>query len=122
MGTPLRYTGSVVKGIGKAGELGFPTLNIHLPEHDPVSGIYAARVAHHDTVYNAVVYADQARHMLEAHLLDFEKDLYGETITIELFDKLRERIAFVDDASLQKAIAEDVLNAEDYFLGKQSGS
>ncbi len=119
MDKPLTYSGVVAKGIGKAGELGFPTVNIPLPEHDPVSGIYAGRVKHYDVVYNAVVYADQARHMLEAHLLDFEKDLYNENITIVLHEKLRERAAFPDDASLQKAIAEDVLNAEDYFLSRQ---
>ena len=118
MEKPVSYSGKVVKGMGKAGELGFPTVNIPLPEADPVSGIYVARVKHHDFTYNAVVYADHARHMLEAHLLDFEKDLYGEEITIELLNKLRERAAFPDDASRQKAIAEDVLNAEDYFYSK----
>ncbi|MEK9176685.1 MAG: riboflavin kinase [Patescibacteria group bacterium] len=112
------YTGVVVKGIGRAAELGFPTVNILLPDGDPVSGIYVGRVTHKDVTYNAVVYADQGRHMLEAHLLDFEKNLYDETITVILFEKLRERGTFPDDASLQKAIAEDVLNAEDYFLHK----
>jgi riboflavin kinase/FMN adenylyltransferase len=119
MDTPIKYSETVAKGIGKAGALGFPTVNIPLPEADPVSGIYVGRVMHHDFTYNAVVYADAARHMLEAHLLDFEKELYGETITIELVKKLRERAAFPDDTSLQKAIAEDVLNAADFFYQKQ---
>ncbi len=104
--------------MGKAGELGFPTINIPIPEHDTISGIYVGRVMHKDVVYNAAIYADAARHMLEAHLLDFEKELYGEAITIELLKKVRERAAFPDDTALQKAIAEDVLNAGEYFLNK----
>lgn len=111
----IHYTGTVVSGMGKASELGFPTLNIALPDGDESSGIYVARVTHDAHVYNAVVYADQARHLFEAHLLDFELTLKEGTIEIELIQKLRERADFPDDAALQKAIAEDVLAAEEYF-------
>ena len=115
---PLKFTGKVIRGSGKASELGFPTLNIPLSEHATVSGIYAARVFHEDVIYNAVAYADLGRGLLEAHLLDFEKDLHDEPITVELVEKLRERGDFPDDQSLQRAIAEDVLTAEDYFLNR----
>lgn len=106
----------VRKGSGAAARLGFPTANIALDD-DSVSGIYAARVTakEGEAPYDAAAYADQRRNVLEAHLLDFNGDLGGASITIELVEKLRESARFDDERALRDAIAADVEAARAFF-------
>ena len=94
--------------------MGFPTINIPLDDAD-VSGIYAARVKVGEEEYEAAVYADQKRKLLEAHLLDFSADLYGENVTVELLKKVREAKVFANDKDLREAIAHDVTSVREYF-------
>ena len=108
------YTGIVQKGAKRGKELGFPTANIALDDAS-VSGIYAAKVKVGDTEYKAAAFADQERKILEAHLLDFAGDLYGQSITIELLKKIRESALFTDDAVLRAAIAADIAKVREYF-------
>lgn len=108
------YKGIVGKGTKRAKALGYPTVNIPL-EDDSVSGIYSAKVKVGEEEYEAVAYADQKRKVLEAHLLDFSADLYGWNVTIELLKKVRENKKFLDDESLQKAIADDIVAVRAYF-------
>ena len=60
-------------------------------------------------------FADPARGVLEAHLLDFSDDLYGMEITVELHKKLREAADFESDAELRNAIAQDIASVREYF-------
>ena len=108
------YTGIVQSGSKRASALGYPTLNIPLDNADP-SGIYAAFVKIGEEKYEAVVFADQKRKLLEAYLLDFSKDVYGWKVTMELLKKIRESKKFTDDAGLRKAIAEDVTSVRQYL-------
>jgi riboflavin kinase/FMN adenylyltransferase len=113
-----RYDGVVVEGQKRGAALGFPTANIALV--DPaLSGIYAGRVLALGHAYHAAVYADQKRMLLEAHLLDFSGDLYGEAITIEVFEKIRDSLRFENEAQLQQAIAEDITRIREYFKNHQ---
>ncbi|RJQ33563.1 FMN adenylyltransferase [Candidatus Parcubacteria bacterium] len=100
--------GVVQKGKGYAGTLGFPTVNI--PLADDISGIFAARVTvkEGEAPYMAAVFADPKRKILEAHILDFEDDLVGQEIGIELFEKIRETEKFESEDDLRAAIAEDI--------------
>ena len=84
-----------------------------------MSGIYAAHVLIDGKEYPAAVYADQKRNVLEAYLLDFSGDMYGQTITIRLYDKVRENEMFLDDTTLKAAIAEDVRAVQKYFKDKK---
>ena len=110
----MKYTGIVQKGAGRSAALGFPTINIPLDDAN-ASGIYAARVKVGEEEYEAAVYADQKRKLLEAHLLDFSKDLYGWNVGIELLKKIRESEKFTDETLLRKAIARDVVSVREYF-------
>ena len=111
------YKGIVQKGKRRGTALGFPTVNIALEDAE-VSGVYAAKVRIGDTEYQAAAFADPGRKLLEAHLLDFlaqggsalgrSGDLYGKSVEIELFEKIRKNTRFPDDAALRAAIAEDV--------------
>jgi len=113
--THKTYSGIVEKGSGYAGRLGFPTVNIPLP--DDMSGIFAARVTikEGDTPYMAAVFADPKRKILEAHILDFNDNLIGENIMIELFEELRETEMFDDEERLRATIVRDVAATRTYF-------
>src|SRR3989344_7945332 len=102
------YTGIVIRGKGRATALGYPTVNIPL-EDLSVSGIYSARVKVGDVKYEAAVFADPKRKLLEAHLLDFSGELYGKKISIELCEKIRDSKKFGNDEALRLAIEEDIV-------------
>lgn len=115
---PLVFRGLVQKGIHRAESLGFPTVNIPLADKK-ISGIYAARVtvAQDEDAYMAAVYADQKRGVLEAHLLDFDDDLYDMEIEISLLGKIREDKKFEGEAELSAAIQDDISRVREYFNG-----
>lgn len=115
--TTRSYSGTVIRGESTGTRLGFPTANIALEDSD-VTGIYAAKVLVDDMEYEAGVYANQKRHILEAHLLDFSGDLYGKEITILLHEKIRddkEFSSFSNEAELSRAIQGDVEKVRKYF-------
>lgn len=101
------YTGIVEKGEGRAMRLGFPTINIPLPDAD-VAGIYAAQVKTDGDAYPAAAFADPGRGILEAHLIGFSGDLYGQSVSIALVEKIRDSMHFEDETALSAAIAGDV--------------
>ncbi len=108
------FTGIVKAGSQRAAALGYPTINIPLADTD-VSGIYAALVKVGEEEYEAVAFADQGRKLLEAHILDFSKDLYGWNVKVHLLKKVRENKKFTDDTSLKVAIMEDVASVRAHF-------
>ena len=109
------YAGIVEAGSRRAAALGYPTINIPLTDAS-VAGIYAARVYVKDSApYIAAAFADSSRGVLEAHLLDFEDDLYGLEITIELHKKIREAADFESEKVLKEAIESDIAITREYF-------
>jgi len=110
----MRYSGIVQKGSGMGRKLGFPTANVLLP-HEVGAGIYAGQVFFDDKTYPAAMYADAERRLLEAHILDFNGDLYGKSIEVEPLEKVRNDIVFADEAEAQRTIATDVQKVREYF-------
>jgi FAD synthase len=110
----MRFTGVVEKGSGGGRRLGFPTANIPLSD-DSISGIYAAKVHFDGAEYNAAVYADTRRKLLEAHILGIGLDLYGKQIEIVLLKKIREDRVFKDAEEAMRAIDADVRAVKDYY-------
>jgi riboflavin kinase/FMN adenylyltransferase len=91
-----RVRGRVEQGAGRGKGLGFPTVNLPLaPGQDIAHGIYAVRVEHKGRRYHAAGYVGArptfggGRPVLEAYLLDFSGDLYGEEIEVEFIECLR---------------------------------
>jgi len=109
----MKYKGIVQKGGGSGRTLGFPTANITCGTD--LSGIYSGMVRFAGEEYGAAVYADTKRKLLEAHLLDFNGDLYGKEIEIELMKKIREDKQFADEVEAKRTIAWDVEAVEAYF-------
>jgi len=112
MKLPLTVEGLVVEGEGRGRSLGFPTANLELaPGHQlPPSGIYAGAAHGHRAAISVGVnpHYGGTRPHIEVHLLDFEGDLYGQRLEVELWQRLRDEAAFESEQALVDQIALDV--------------
>jgi riboflavin kinase/FMN adenylyltransferase len=112
LGRPLELDGTVVPGDQRGGTLGFPTANLRLDPDllVPEFGIYAGAVGDRRAAVSIGVnphYGGTERRV-EAYLLDWEGDLYGERLVLELWRRLRDERAFASEADLIAQIARDV--------------
>lgn len=99
LGHPYALTGNVVHGDGRGRKINLPTANIEVsPEKAiPANGVYACYVyvdgIRHPAVTNVGIRPtftpDQAEANIEAHLLDFDRDLYDQTLRLEFIEHLR---------------------------------
>jgi riboflavin kinase/FMN adenylyltransferase len=115
LGRPLEVEGTVVWGDQRGGTLGFPTANLQVsPELlVPAFGIYAGAVGDLRAAISIGVnphYGGTERRV-EAYLLDWEGDLYGDRLVVELWERLRDELAFSSEAALIAQIAADVEQA-----------
>jgi riboflavin kinase / FMN adenylyltransferase len=112
LGRPPEVDGTVVTGDQRGHELGFPTANLALaPELlVPALGIYAGEALGHRAAVSIGTnphYGGTERR-IEAYLLDFDGDLYGQRLVVELWERLRDEAAFASEAELVEAIENDV--------------
>jgi len=112
LGRPVEVEGTVVTGDARGGTLGFPTANLDVrPELlVPANGIYAGAALDHRAAVSIGTnphYGGSERRV-EAFLLDFAGDLYGERLVVELWSRLREEQAFESEDELVAQIARDV--------------
>ena len=117
LGRPFELDGTVVPGDQRGGTLGYPTANLAVDPAllVPAYGIYAGcaqRVDGED--YRAAIsigtnphYGGEERR-IEPHLLDFEGDLYGRRLVVELWERLRDEQVFASEQDLIDQIARDV--------------
>jgi riboflavin kinase/FMN adenylyltransferase len=112
LGRPHELEGTVVSGDQRGGTLGFPTANLAVEPHllVPAYGIYAGAALGGRAAISIGInphYGGNERR-IEAFLLDFEGDLYGKELRIELWERLREERAFETEEDLVRQIALDV--------------
>jgi riboflavin kinase/FMN adenylyltransferase len=112
LGRPAELSGTVVFGERRGETLGFPTANLAVPPDVlvPKDGIYAGWGLGHRVALSIgpnLHYGGTER-KVEGYLLDFEGDLYGEELLIEVWEYLRDEAAFGSEAELIAAIADDV--------------
>ena len=112
LGRPPELDGTVVTGDARGGTLGFPTANLSVdPDHlVPAYGIYAGAVGEHRAAISIGTnphYGGEERR-IEAFLLDFQGDLYGRRLVVELWKRLRDERAFENEQELIEQIARDV--------------
>jgi riboflavin kinase/FMN adenylyltransferase len=112
LGRPAEVEGIVVGGDQRGGTLGFPTANLSVAPGllVPGHGIYAGSALGHRAAASIGVnphYGGSERR-IEAFLLDFEGDLYGSELRLELWERLREERAFESEEELVRQIALDV--------------
>jgi riboflavin kinase / FMN adenylyltransferase len=112
LGRPPEVEGTVVSGDRRGGTLGFPTANLAVDPAllVPSYGIYAGSAAGHRAAVSIGVnphYGGEERRV-EAFLLDFEGNLYGRRLVVELWQRLRDERAFETERDLIEQIARDV--------------
>jgi len=112
LGRPFEVDGVVVGGDRRGGTLGFPTANLRVEPTllVPAYGIYAGAVDDRRAAVSIGVnphYGGTERR-IEAYLLDWEGDLYGDRLVVELWRRLRDERAFESEAELIAQIARDV--------------
>jgi riboflavin kinase/FMN adenylyltransferase len=116
LGRHFALTGTIVVGHRRGGPLGFPTANIKPADGMafPGDGIYATWAHVGEERYMAATSIgvrptfQEGGHSIEAHIIDFEGDLYGVEITLEFVQRLREELKFDSVVDLQKQITKDV--------------
>jgi riboflavin kinase / FMN adenylyltransferase len=112
LGRPPEVDGVVVRGEARGERLGYPTANLEL-ETDllvPAYGIYAGSAREHRAAISIGVNPHYGGEELkvEPFLLDYEGDLYGERLVVELWRRLRDERAFESEEELVAQIARDV--------------
>ena len=117
LGRPAEVEGTVVSGDGRGGTLGYPTANLRTDPAllVPGYGIYAGSALgpgpeRHRAALSIGVnpHYGGAERRIEPYLLDFDGDLYGQRLVVELWERLRDEAAFASEAELVAQIARDV--------------
>ena len=112
LGRPVEVEGIVVSGDARGGTLGFPTANLDVRPDllVPANGIYAGATIGHRAAVSIGTNPHYGGHerRVEAYLLDFSGDLYGQRLVVELWERLRDEQAFASEEELIEQIGRDV--------------
>jgi len=119
------FSGVVVKGIQKGSEIGIPTINIQMfnAPKNVEFGIYVCRIEVKGLFYNAIMHYgnksigtdDKEKIFCEVHVFDFNQDVYGLEVSVNLLKKIRDVRQFKSDEDLIKQIKKDIVMANKYF-------
>jgi riboflavin kinase/FMN adenylyltransferase len=115
LGRPFRLSGTIVRGAQRGRKLGVPTSNLAVwADHAiPANGIYACRAHVGGTIYNAVTNIgtrptfDDGLRAIEAHLLDFDGDLYGQTMALDIIEYQRPELKYDSAGALIAQMKQD---------------
>jgi riboflavin kinase/FMN adenylyltransferase len=123
LGRPHRVDGVVVRGDRRGASMGYPTANVESPQYTaiPADGVYAGHLvtrnprggASRERFPAAISVGSNptfqgSRRTVEAYVLDYDGDLYGEHVGVEFVQRLRPMLAFPDLDALLAAMAKDV--------------
>ena len=130
LGRPYSIAGRIVHGDKIGRSIGYPTANVQLKRKRialtgvfavTVSGLSACPLPGAASLGVRPTLGDGGRPVLEVHLLDFERSIYGEHVTVHFIHKLRDEMKFASLAALAAQIERDVAATRDYFSGKDHG-
>jgi riboflavin kinase/FMN adenylyltransferase len=115
LGRPYSLTGTVVEGFRRGRELGMPTANLTINQQViPMEGVYSGRCRVDDRLYPAAISVgrplsfDVSAFQIEAHLIGFSGDLYGQTLHLEFLDWLRDQRKYTSVDALRAQMNRDV--------------
>lgn len=113
--------GVVVAGRGLGKRLGYPTANLDIEVPDGLErGVYTAHIELEGVERQALVVigavSEAPRLSIEVHLLDWEGDLYGRQLLVDVLEKISDIETLGSDEELTEKIARDIAIARDYFL------
>ena len=123
LGRWYQIIGTVVPGDGRGRKLGIPTANLSLPPEKliPDAGVYACIATSGDQSFPAAVNigyrptfdGSTAEPLVEAHLLDFHGDLYGQQVSLQFISRLRGEKRFDSIQALVEQIQQDISNTKE---------
>lgn len=118
LGRPFTITGKVIPGDGRGKTIGVPTANIEIPPERviPQAGVYACRAFWQGEAYPAVTNvgvrptfeSEPVPPRVEAHIMDFSHDLYGDLVSLEFVARLRAERRFESIDALVAQIQQDI--------------
>jgi riboflavin kinase/FMN adenylyltransferase len=123
----MKISGIVKKGAGRGKRLGFPTANIDLPKDLEIEdGLYLGRVEVNPSTSLGQKLASlifvganetfgESEKQGEVYILDFEGDLYGQKIFVEIIKKIRDVIKFSSVEDLISQMKKDEIIAKEFF-------
>ncbi len=121
LGKNYTLGGLVVKGKQLGRTIGFPTANIQVRELSklvPQDGVYAVKVLYKDTILKGMLNignrptVDGTYKTIEVHILEFNEEIYGEFLEIELIERIRPEIKFSGLEALKQQIQLDKVQIE----------
>lgn len=128
LGEPFELHGRIVHGKSMGKQIGYPTANIDI-ETDikliPATGVYAVNVFVSDygiyegmmnVGYNPTV-GGAKDVSIEVHLFDFDKDIYGEFVTVQFLSRIRDEQKFDSVNELRDQLREDEIHIRSFFAG-----
>lgn len=130
-GRPHRITGRVVHGRGEGSDFGFATANLDISKNEtmlPLEGVYGAYAYVEGIRYAAAVNVGvsktfaNAEAPIEAHLLDFEGDLYGKSIDVDFIQWLREPRVFSSKEELIATVMGNIEWVRTHLGGELGGA
>ncbi len=124
LGYPYTFQGEVVHGRQLAGKLGFPTMNLCVPENKavPPSGVYCVKACVDGQVYEGIAnlgckptVTEDRQLLLETFLYDFHDISYGKTISVMLYFFVRAEQKFESVEALQMQMTRDIAFGKKFF-------
>lgn len=130
LGYAFGFEGVVVHGNHIGHTLGFPTVNVRIPDTKPQIrfGVYASKVIIDGKTYNAITnigikptITEQTKSVVsETYIFDFNMDIYDKEIRIELYKKIRDEKKFSSITELCDIISQNVSDAKNYFKEREN--
>lgn len=123
LGRPYSISGRVTYGQQLGRKLGVPTANIHLRRYrSPLQGVFAVSLQLGDRTYSGVAnvgvrptVSGSNKPILEVHLFDFAEAIYGSSVSVTFYRKLRDEQKFASLEALQTQLQIDIAQARNYF-------
>ena len=128
LGRPFSLHGPVVRGVERGRIIGFPTANIAIGSGLalPPFGVYVTHAWVDGVARESVTNIgrrptfDDGERTVEVHIMDFDGDLYGKEVRVDVLKRLRGEVRFDDAEALSEQIRKDVAAAREY-LESQTG-
>jgi riboflavin kinase / FMN adenylyltransferase len=120
LGHPYSISGQVVKGDKLGRVLGYPTANIDLDSRlklIPADGIYAVTIQYEHSIFKGMLYignrptVNGTKRAIEVNIFDFNKEIYGETLTVHFHQLIRSDSKFQDLEALKSQLHQDKIDA-----------
>ena len=121
LGREYQVSGKIVHGVGRGKTLGFPTINV-CPDHPdkllPLEGVYAGEVILEKKIYRCAIFIGECesfgetKKVLEAHILNFNGNVYGKKCTLFFKNYLRPVQKFANQEALKNQIRQDIASLQ----------